>query len=101
MPVNVNYKGYKQIDFQELFINQNLLAVQTELYLSVKQSQQRNAGLFCGEPFLYGMTMESNLFLTLPPSIVVCFVWSVYKVSKVQEIMRLTEKCITDVLYNV
>lgn len=98
MPGNVNYKGYKQTDFQELFINLNLLAVQTELYLSVKQSQKRNVVFFCGEPFLLGKTMESNLLLTLHLQ---CYVWSLYKVSKVQEIMRLTEKCITDVLYNV
>lgn len=101
MRVNLNYKGYKQIDFQDQFRNQKLLAVQIELYLSVKQSKQRSVGLFCGDPFLLSMTMESNLFLTLPPSIVVCYVWSLYKVSKVQEIMRLTEKCITDVLYNL
>lgn len=63
MPVNLNYKGYKQIDFQELFINQNLLVVQTELHLSVKQSQQRNAGLFCGEHFLLGMNYGKQLTL--------------------------------------
>lgn len=45
--------------------------------------------------------MESNLFLRLPPSLIICYVWSLYKVSEVQEIMRLTGKYITDVLYNV